>query len=104
MTHCIIQRELLSSRQSTKPQSAGRSGFAEFELGYQNRNTMFKAPQTQVELTLRACRSFDCLWETFPEIPSGTGNFPEVIGVILEEAQAFSWFPSQSPNSYYCTI
>ena len=69
-----------------KPQSAGQSGFAEFELGYQNWNTMFKAPQTQVGLTLRACRGFDYLWETFPEIPSGTVNFPEVIGVILEEA------------------
>ena len=38
----LNQRELLSSRQSMKPQSAGPGGFAEFELGCQNRNTMFK--------------------------------------------------------------
>src|ERR1700691_1817863 len=74
----LNQRELLSSGQSTKPQSAGRGGFAEFELGYQNRNTMFKAPQTRVGLTLRACQHFNYLQETFPEIPSCTGNFPEV--------------------------
>ena len=40
----LKQRELMSSGQSTKPQSAGRGGFAEFELGSQNRNTMFKPP------------------------------------------------------------
>src|ERR1700734_4196933 len=89
-------RELLSSGLSAKPQSAGRGGFAEFELSCQNRNTMFG-------LTLRACRSFDYLQETFPETLSGTGNFPEAIGVILKEARAFSWFPSWSPSSYYCT-
>ena len=87
-----------------KPQSAGRGGFAEFELGHQNWNAMFKAPQTRVGLTLRACRGFNYLQETFPETLLGTGNLPEAIGVILEEARAFSWFPSWSLNSYYCTI
>ena len=38
-------RELLSSGLSAKPQSAGRGGFTEFELGFQNRNTMFKFPK-----------------------------------------------------------
>ena len=35
-------KEILRSGLSAKPQSAGRGGFAEFELGYQNQNTMFK--------------------------------------------------------------
>jgi hypothetical protein len=47
-----------------------------------------QVPQTRVELTLRACQSFDHLQETFPETFSGTGNFPEAIGVILKEAQS----------------
>jgi len=37
----------MSSRQSMKPQSTSRDGFAEFELGYQNRNTMFKPSQLE---------------------------------------------------------
>ena len=47
-----------------------------------------QVPQTRVGLTLRACWSFDYLQETFPETLSGTGNFPEAIGVILKEAQS----------------
>ena len=35
-----------------------------------------------------ACQGFDNLRETFPETLSGTGNFPEAIGVILKEAQS----------------
>ena len=34
-------RKLLSSGLSAKPQSIARGGFTEFELSYQNRNTMF---------------------------------------------------------------
>ena len=59
---------------------------------------------TWVELTLRACQGFNNFQETFPEVSSGTGNFPKVVGVTLKEAQVFSWFPLRSPNTYYCTV
>jgi len=42
-------RELLSSRLSVKPQSAGQGGFTEFELGFQNQNTMFKFPKLELD-------------------------------------------------------
>ena len=46
-----------------------------------------------VGLTLWACQSFDSFWGTFPGVPSGTGNFPEVVGVILKESPVFYQFP-----------
>ena len=60
-----------------------------------------QASSARVGLTLWAYRNFDSFWETFPGVPSGTGNFPEVVGVILEEGPVFYRFPLQS-LSFLC--
>ena len=73
----LNQRELLSSRQSTKPQSAGWSGFAEFELGCQNRNTMFKF------LKLES----DWLWELAEALTTfrkPSQRLSQVLGIFLK--------------------
>src|ERR1700733_14327776 len=41
-------RKLLSSGLSAKPQSAAQGGFAEFELGCQNWNTMFRFAEASI--------------------------------------------------------
>src|ERR1700729_2941645 len=41
-------------------------------------------------MTLYLCQSFGNLWKSFPKVPSGTGNFSEVLRVILKEVQTFS--------------
>src|SRR6202167_2159161 len=51
---------------------------------------MFKACSTRLRMTLSLCQSFGNLRKSFPKVPSGIGNFPEVLRVILEEVRAFS--------------
>src|SRR6202167_662964 len=51
---------------------------------------MFKACSTRLRMTLSLCQSFGNLRKSFPKVPSGTGNFPEVLRVILKEVRAFS--------------
>ena len=62
-----------------------------------------QASSTWVGLTLKACWSFNNFRETFPEVPSGTGNFPKVVRVILKEARVFSQFPLWSISSWHCS-
>jgi len=59
---------------------------------------------TRLGPTLWLRQSFSNLRKSFPKVPSGTGNFPTVLRVILKEVWAFSQFPLQSPNSFPCTI
>ena len=76
-----MQKVLLSSRQSTKPQSAGQGGFAEFELGYQNRNAMFKPPQLKSDWLWRLANAST----TFRK-PSQ--RFPQVLGISLKSLES----------------
>jgi hypothetical protein len=71
------QRVLLSSRQSMKPQSAGQSGFAEFELGFQNWNIMFKPPQLESDWLWR-------LAEALTTFGKPSQRFPWVLGISLK--------------------
>ena len=83
------QRELLSSGQSAKPQSAGQGGFAEFELSYQNRNTMFKF------LKLES----DWLWELAEALTTFKKPFQRhswVLGICLKPLESFLRKPEHS--------
>ena len=88
------QRELLSSGQSTKPQSAGWGGFAEFELGYQNWNTMFKPPQLELGWLLRFAKAST----TFRK-PSQ--RFFWVLGIFPKLLESFSRKPECSLGFLY---
>ena len=72
------QRELLSSRQNTKPQRAGQGGFAEFELGCQNQNTMLKPPWLELDWLCRLA---------------------EVLTTFRKPSQRFLWVLGISPRS-----
>ena len=69
-----MQRVLVSSRQSTKPQSTGWSDFAEFELGFQNWNTMFKPPQLESDWLWR-------LTEASTTFGKPSQRFLQVLGI-----------------------
>ena len=83
------QRVLLSFGQSTKPQSTGRGGFAEFELGCQNCNTMFKFFKLES----------DWLWE-LAEVSTTFGKpsqrFSQVLGISLKPLESSSRKPEHS--------
>ena len=81
-----LQRMLLSSGQSTKPQSAGRGSFAEFELGCQNWNTMFKPPWLESDWLWRLAEA-----STTFEKPSQ--RFPQVLGISLKLLESSSRKP-----------
>jgi hypothetical protein len=82
-------RKLLNSGQSMKPQSADRGGFAEFELSYQNWNTMFKPPQLKSDWLWRlakASTNFGKPSQRFPrvlEIPQSHWSHPQESPSIL---------------------
>jgi hypothetical protein len=90
----LNQRELLSSRQIAKPQSAGQGGFAEFELSCKNWNTMFKL------LKLKS----DRLWElakaltTFRK-PSQRHSW--VLGISLKPLESSSRKPKHSLSFFH---
>ena len=92
----LLQRMLPTSGLSVKPQRHWPRWLRWVWTQLPKPEYSVQASLAQVGLTLWACRSFDSFWETFPEVPLGTGNFPEVVGVILEEGPVFYQFPLQS--------
>ena len=82
-----MQRVLVSSIQSTKPQSTGWSDFAEFELGFQNWNTMFKPPQLESDWLWR-------LTEASTTFGKPSQRFPQVLGISPKSLES----PSRKPK------
>jgi hypothetical protein len=85
----LNQRELLSSKQSTKPQSTSQGGFAEFELSCQNWNTMFKF------LKLES----DWLWELAKALTTfgkPSQRLSQVLGISPKPLESSSRKPKHS--------
>ena len=66
---------------------------AQTRIEHKSYSRVIQCFKFSIGLTLWACRSLDSFRETFPGVPSGTGHFPEVIGVILKEGPVSYRFP-----------
>ena len=90
----LLQRILLSSGQSMKPQSASQCGFAEFELSCQNQNTMFKPPQLKLDWLCRLAKALT----TFGK-PSQ--RFLQVLGISSKTLESSLRKPKCSLSSLH---
>ena len=80
-------RELLSSGLSAKPQSAGQGGFAEFELSYQNQNTMFKPPQLKSDRLFRLAEALTTFGKPFQKFLWALEISPRSVELFLRKPE-----------------
>ena len=70
-------KELLSSRLSAKPQSAGWGGFAEFKLSCLNRNTMFEFLKLELDWLQWLAKASTTFEKPSQRLSRALGIFPK---------------------------